>query len=545
MANYFRSLFTLLKLGAQHVANCRYHSICGLEADNNSREGLCILHSKDPNKDRQSFNNHLYQRIDNGNFDFSHFVFPEGISFGDKHFNRDISLSNAVFLGSVNFRSALFDKKANFNDAEFHGDAIFQEIQAREYISFMSAKFCQEADFFHAKFHDSSNFNRTSFCGLANFNWCSFGKSTSFRKAEFWYHSYFSNTTFAGAILFENVIFLCKSEYQGTKFLGDAYFNRARFGEEALFVYSDFRGQLRFDNTVVEGDADFRKATMRSEANFCKTIFKKKALFKTITFEKGADFTDTDFRADTSFSGSVFLDYVIFASKDTKARIFQCINIDLSSITIKPPDALIIRNADLRKCRLLSTDMRKCELTGVKWQKRDGRYVVYEDELLCRLSESIDWHQLERLYRELKQNFDERREYHWAGNFNHSEKETCLNNPKTPCKTKTVLYLYKHISQYGEDYLTPLKWLLILWILSASLFYGFDLLGFNCSVSTLDDKPNIANVILFSFQSMTLMKYSDVSPVRFGGYALNTMLNIIGPLLIGLFALALRQRFKR
>jgi hypothetical protein len=48
----------------------------------------------------------------------------------------------------------------------------------------------------------------------------------------------------------------------------------------------------------------------------------------------------------------------------------------------------------------------------------------------------------------------------------------------------------------------------------------------------------------YSFRVMTLLKADDLVPI---GYAkvVNTMQSLLGPLLIGFFALAVRQRLKR
>jgi len=76
-------------------------------------------------------------------------------------------------------------------------------------------------------------------------------------------------------------------------------------------------------------------------------------------------------------------------------------------VVIGSPDAVLFLEADLTECRFLNTDLRKVQLVGVKWLQL-GRRVFVFDEIISEQGVRRPWFQLERLYRELKQNYEDR-----------------------------------------------------------------------------------------------------------------------------------------
>ena len=68
------------------------------------------------------------------------------------------------------------------------------------------------------------------------------------------------------------------------------------------------------------------------------------------------------------------------------------------------------------------------------------------------------WEQVERLYREVKQNYNDHRDYARAGDFHYGEKEMQRLNCRTPLSLWVFLCLYWMVSGYGERFLRPLLW---------------------------------------------------------------------------------------
>jgi hypothetical protein len=98
----------------------------------------------------------------------------------------------------------------------------------------------------------------------------------------------------------------------------------------------------------------------------------------------------------------------------------------------------------------------------ILWPKRGKRFQVYDEILPLATNESGRWDHIERLYRELKQNHEDRRDYERAGDFHYGEKEMRRKNPDTPFLLKCLLTLYGAVSGYGERYIRPLVWAFVL-----------------------------------------------------------------------------------
>src|ERR1051325_2414912 len=85
---------------------CTLFSSCQLDAggENWYVGARCILHSRDPNKDKEAFNAALLEHREKGQDNYSYFVFPQ----------------------SVDFRDTVFKKRALFRGATFYGEAYFE-----------------------------------------------------------------------------------------------------------------------------------------------------------------------------------------------------------------------------------------------------------------------------------------------------------------------------------------------------------------------------------------------------------------------------------
>src|SRR5207247_7719253 len=100
--------------------------------------------------------------------------------------------------------------------------------------------------------------------------------------------------------------------------------------------------------------------------------------------------------------------------------------------------------ADLRRCKFQDTDVREVELTAIKWPKIGNRVVVY-DEIApppdfenFKIDVSVaefrvqSLFRIERLYRQLKQNYQERGDHERVRDFHYGEKEMRRRNPQRP-----------------------------------------------------------------------------------------------------------------
>jgi hypothetical protein len=142
-------------------------------------------------------------------------------------------------------------------------------------------------------------------------------------------------------------------------------------------------------------------------------------------------------------------------------------------------DALRFIEADLSRCRFLGTDVRKVGFIGVLWVQIGSRDGICDEIEPSGPGKEHPLALTEELYRQLKQNYEERRDYERAGHFHVGEKEMRLRNPATRLDLRILLALYKGISGYGENYRRPLFWLLVLLLLTSAtaLVHGLSIKG--------------------------------------------------------------------
>jgi hypothetical protein len=476
------------------MSNCKHYAICGL--DSIPGEDFCILHSQDPEKNKEEFDKALAAHSKKNPGKFSHFVFP-GICdyFSGLTFDTEVDFSHATFTVSADFSNAIFTKRTNFMYAKFAGTAV---------ANFTDAKFNDGADFTNSNFHNEARFSCVNFAGQADFSYVEFA-----RQADFF----------------------------GSTFAGETGFYEAAFGE-ARFCESTFC-RARFSGARFDKEVNFFCATFNAQADFYEA-----------NFAVGADFSGVKFTREKEaiFRGTRFLGRTLFASRAEEGQtvpIFSGAAVDFREVIIEPLGALVFRNADLQQWRFLHTDLRKAEFTEVKWLRKRGRLRVYDEDVELPKGETRKWSHVERLYRELKQNYEDRRNFEQGGDFHYGEKEMRRRNCETPLGRRFLLWLYWLVSGYGERCLRPLGWAAVLLAATTAAYIWGGLLLPNKDISPVTNSTSILDVGLYGLRVMTLLKPNDFVPIGFCGGFVNMIQSIFGPLLFGLFALALRQRLKR
>lgn len=287
---------------------------------------------------------------------------------------------------------------------------------------------------------------------------------------------------------------------------------------------------------------------------FIGFVFPASFTFGAAEFSEDASFWAAKFSGKTDFSNSKFLSRTAFISRKRDNKILQifCLTeletaIDFTDVIIEPPDAIVFRDADLTKCRFLGTDLRKAEITNAIWPQIGNRLGVYDEKTLSK-DKPDEWAHVESLYRQLKQNYEDRRDYERARDFHYGEKEMRRRSPKASRGLRFLLTLYWAVSGYGERLLRPLIWAAGVLAISAICYLWWGLLHLRHADPVSDPVLHWTNkweVGLYSLKVMTLLKPTNFEPVGFWGDVINTLQSILGPVLIGLFALAIRQRLKR
>ncbi len=479
------------------MATCKYESDeyrCPWESDEETGDGFCILHSPNPEKDQEAFAKRLAAHREKYGDVFIGFVFPATVSF-----------TNTEFSGNADFTGAKFSGEARFGGAKFVGNA---------------------------------NFGRAAFSGNANF------REATFSRVGF-YDATFGKANFGRAVFREGAGFL------DATFNGNADFSDATFGE-AHFGCATFSGETDFFETTFNGEAYFSEAAFDGKTIFYKATFSGSADFELATFSGSARFRGTEFTEAVSFRGASFLGRTLFqgGKRDQKrVHVFlgrgseaEC---DFTDAVIDLLAVLSFRGVDLTRCKFLGTDLRKVELTDVIWARLGRRFGIYDQLDAERNGRTDEYPFIERLYREIKQNYEDRRDYERASDFHYGEKEMRRRNPKTRPGLRFLLTLYWLFSGYGERWVRPLICGAILLVVCAGLYLLLGLHpksgGATLDVTSLWDWLRSG---FYSFRVMTLLRPDDLAPIRYAKLV-KAFESLAGPLLIGLAALAIRQRLKR
>jgi hypothetical protein len=76
------------------VSQCKYYyECCGRDVENNSAEGLCILHSTDPAKGIHAFDEALNAHRSRNGDNFRWFVFPGEAEFSNATFTKEVNMT--------------------------------------------------------------------------------------------------------------------------------------------------------------------------------------------------------------------------------------------------------------------------------------------------------------------------------------------------------------------------------------------------------------------------------------------------------------------
>jgi hypothetical protein len=224
--------------------------------------------------------------------------------------------------------------------------------------------------------------------------------------------------------------------------------------------------------------ADFTEAIFLQKVDFSEALFAGKANFSSVQFNAETDFFGTQFKKEADFHFVEFKGTTFFAGgprKRTKGlhlriegregyppsewllKIFSGVEVNFTDVIITPLDTLIFRDADLTKCQFLGTDLRKAEITAATWPEVGNRRLgVYDEIASLEKDGKREWHHIERLYRELKQNYEDRRNYERVRDFHYGEKEARRKQAKRLSGLWLWLNLYKWLAGYGERWGTRL-----------------------------------------------------------------------------------------
>lgn len=354
----------------------------------------------------------------------------------------------------------------------------------------------------------------------------------------------------SGTIFKEAMVF---SAYNKDNPLPEIDFSYAVFCDDADFRDAVFEGDANFEWARFEGVSYFNSATFKKKADFSCTVFEVDAYFLYADFFEKADFTEIIFEEEAHFLKKTFRKGADFLATDTMRRI-------------------IFDQVDLRGVSLIDCDLRKVDFISCNFKKLEkGKIRVLYDELVARKMVSGDEihedkmeespadkekdmiERVEILYRRLKQKYLDERDYGQASEWHIREKE--MLKKRTNFReffSFILLRLYNWSSGYGEN---PSRALVVLFLMICATMlllgiFGMSIPGHNViDVQVIwsghIDLSETGKLILSVFQYLTFQKDIYLKPANLPGEFVKLVSQILISLQTALFALAVRNRFRR
>ena len=489
------------------------------------REPVCLMHSNDPAKHSGTLNEAFFREFQSilkdageGEAHFDRFVFPE------------LNLSRRTLLPFCNFSEATFAAEANFNKATFTALAVFYRATFTLKADFTDATFEYHARFGEAAFRQNANFNGVTYTRIAEYRGATFAADAHFTKAIFMKYASFKEATFGQKANFSNAKFAGDALFDYATFKQDADFHFVTFNRDAIFVGTTFTGTVEYDHTKFRRVADWSYASFLGKAEFLGTSF-------------ATVIEDEPWRASARFWRPDFY--------NPKDIIFD--DVDLSRVSF--------RDCDLSEVRFTSS---------VVWGRRNNRKaVVYEEPLDQDPSISA----VSQIYQQLKKNYDAQLDYWTANEFHFGEME--MKRLAAPTKGRLLglrrwwhrnlgmIALYRWGSDYGNNYVKPILWLLGVLVLFAALFplssiefqqalpcqpgtYGAAWHTQDSGAQKLRSEAGLlGKSLLMAIDIATFQRNSEYTPSYPWGRALAIAENLLTSTLFALFLLAMRRQFRR
>lgn len=547
--------------------------------------------------------------IFDGTAPFAGVTFSGDAVFERATFKRDAEFGGATFCGDAWFGGAMFAGDAWFGEATFKSEAWFYGMISYESARFGTtdakdmpiggATFTGEALFNEATFSGMAWFTNTTFNGVANFEGAHFNDSAwlggaTFNEGILCYHTEFTQDVscngakFAGDTWFESVTFGGRAEFDSAAFTGDAWFSDAvfnsssRFGDVSFTLRASFDGAVVQNDLLVEGIAN--RVTMRGLRGNGRISLRLRA--------GAVDLTDVVLAGPLSVHG---LDQSIDGGDEAGAngggkppnvRVASVRGSDASTVTFTDVDLSRCRFAGLHRADQIVLDGQCVFADGPHGRRR----VLAEEhhwraigangpggqpqqtsrwrllpELDGERSEVVGPARLEVLYRQLRKALEDAKNEPGAADFYYGEMEMRRLGTHRRAE-RCLLGLYWAVSGYGLRARRALAWLALLIILSVG---GLTWLGFPQTameqkasgsvvtpagrqpitlsirqvdpVTALPDRAEKATEITLN---AVVFRSPDAELTTLGRY-LNIATRILGPLLLGLAILAVRNQVKR
>jgi len=450
------------------------------DCDDCHEAGLCILHVNSQSKDIDEFSEAIDNLIDK----------CKG--------TRELILFDRIIFPDQYSIIKMWDCQVLFNASIFKGEASFDNVNFEKEIQFKNSTFEKVVNFSNAIFNENVSFIDSRFKGEASFDKANFEKEAIFKGSIFMKEAFFLDATFGKRVFFIANAFQADTDFIKSKFMDSVQFRDDVFKENTSFRGARFEGEVIFEDVRFNGMVDMGAA------------FGSKTIFRSIKSDKG----------DLMFS------------KSPSVSFCQAIFME--------PHLIEFAKVDFSSCDLRKADLRAIDFSLVTWKECGMWY--RRRKCLYQHPKATD-EELEAVYRQIRQSYEDRKNYPEAGDFYYGEMELKRKRYWWRRYLPSLTSLYWLCSGYGQSPFKSGFLLVTLLFVFTEINLQEGVLLTNTAPSTL--VSNFWNLFWF----YTLRTITFVSPYfkprdTLGEITIE-IFRLIIPIQTALFFLAVNREFKR
>lgn len=518
--------------------------------------------------------------------------FGGAAAFGSAQFDGNVTFGRAQFTEDAVFGGARFGGLTRFEAAQFNGDAVLDGAQFIEKVTFGRAQFSRDAMLRSAQFSGEATFDRAQFSGDVAFDRALFRGDAGFDRAVFSRDAGFERTQFREVAGFED------AEFQHATYLGPLVakslsLRRATFGSPLVIEASAV-------------DVSCRETTWRAGVTLrvrYATVDLERATFTISSFVTGSD---QPFESPTGVLNEYEVRQCVLADRGESLELWVPI---LTSLRGSDSANLTVTDVDLSQCRFAGArllDQLRLEgrcifdhpprrpLTGWAWLpvwRWSDRQTIFEERTWrARTRKYAGWRdtgsastleispeRLAGLYRQLRKAQEDAKNEPGAADFYYGEMEMRRHTRSSPIGERAIIWLYWLFSGYGLRALRSLAALVILAAIVTTVITGWGLAATAPATTlpqrlagTVTTKPQeqvqinatlggitpelppvsqrwtrerAQTALEVTFESLVFR--STDQPLTTAGTWTTIAARILGPILLALTLLAVRNRVKR
>jgi len=531
-------------------------------------------------------------------------TFGAGARFRDVTFGDTARFRDVMFGEKVSFEGTAFGGEAWFHGATFGDGAGFQGVTFGDRANFGDATFGARAGFGGATFGDAAWFGGATFGNAAWFGRSNFGFGAKFDGATFGHAAGFTDATFGDEAWFRVATFGVEARFAGATFGDRASFESATIGRWATFGPLLIRGRLILERAAFGQDSTLAISADRLD---CHGLRLPDGLVMNLRWAEvwldGVDFGRPSVLAGVGpFSE---LDERVLGP--TASRSWCTARPRVLSLRGSDVRNLVLSNVDLRACRFSGAhnlDQLRLEATidladrptGWRlgwalpplWRWTRRRTLAEEHRWRRAHAKHAGWYpracrvrgmageeralrpvDIAMLYRALRKGREDSKDEPGAADFYYGEMEMRRHDRTAPWAERVVLWLYWLVAGYGLRASRALGWLLGVLAAATVLLAaaGFPPPPLTAPLTaTVTGIPAQQHIQLVPAQppAMTaarplaarlgtaalvavegaVFRTSDQA-LTYKGRLVQTMLRLVGPVMLGLGLLSIRGRVKR